>query len=106
LKKGRLDENLLKRRYAADREAAETVALAALTFLVADPERLERFTALHGLTIENLRETGAAPGFLAGVLDHLASDEPLLLAFAANHGLDPAEVMRAWAALADPREAE
>lgn len=106
MKKGRPNEKLLKRYRAVDREAAETLALAALTFLVADPARLDRFTALHGLTIGNLRATGAAPGFLTGVLDHLAGDETLLLAFAANHGLDPAEVMRAWAILADPPEAE
>jgi hypothetical protein len=105
LKKGRPVGKLLKKLSSRDREAAEALALAALTFLTADPARLDRFVSLHGLSLVNLRETGAAPGFLAGVLDHLAGDETLLLAFAANHGLDPAEVERAWAILADPPEA-
>jgi hypothetical protein len=65
---------------------------------------LDRFVSLNGLSPGNLREAGADPGFLAGVLDHLAGDEALLLAFAANSGLDPAEVMRAWTLLAAPPE--
>lgn len=105
LKKDRSVGKLSKKCPSPDREAAEALALAALTFLAADPARLDQFVALHGLSMDNLREAGAAPGFLAGVLDHLASDEGLLLAFAANRGLDPAEVVRAWARLADPPEA-
>jgi hypothetical protein len=34
------------------------------------------------------------------VLDHLASDERLVVAFARNEGVDPAEIGRARAALA------
>jgi hypothetical protein len=30
--------------------------------------------------------------FLAGILDHLLSDEPLLLAFCAESGTDPEQV--------------
>jgi Protein of unknown function (DUF3572) len=87
-----------------DREAAEDLALGALSFLVADEERLSRFVYLSGLTVDNLREAAAEPGFLAGVLDHLAGDESLLLAFAANCSLDPAEVTRAWMLLNVPTE--
>jgi len=94
--------NLLKN--SRDREAAEALALDALAFLAADEERLMRFVALAGLSQHNLRAAAAAPGFLAGVLDHLAGDEPLLLAFAANHGLDAAEVTRAWMLLSAPPE--
>jgi Protein of unknown function (DUF3572) len=89
---------------SSDREAAEDLALEALSFLAADEERLSRFVYLSGLTVDNLREAAAEPGFLAGVLDHLAGDESLLLAFAANRSLDPAEVTRAWMALNVPTE--
>ncbi|VFU07751.1 protein of unknown function [Methylocella tundrae] len=43
-------------------------------------------------------------GFFVGVLDFLASNEALLLAFAANAGRDPAAVLRARHLLAPPEE--
>jgi Protein of unknown function (DUF3572) len=94
----------VKKNTARDHEAAEALALDALTFLAADAERLERFLALSGLSVDNLRAAAAAPDFLAGVLDYFAGDEPLLLAFAANAHHDPADIMRAWALLGAPPE--
>lgn len=85
-----------------DREQAESLAVAAVAFLAANEERLGRFLALTGLDPLGLRAAAAQPGFLAGVLDHLASDETLLLAFAAHAGIDPAEVDRARIRLSDP----
>ena len=40
--------------------------------------------------------------FLAGVLDHITSDERLLLAFATENDIDPEAVMRARDVLAGP----
>jgi Protein of unknown function (DUF3572) len=77
------------------REAAEALAVAALGFLAADEEQLERFLALTGLNPNNLRHIAADPGFLAAVLDHLAGNETLLLAFCQEHGHDPLTVMQA-----------
>jgi hypothetical protein len=94
----------MKKTAAQNHEAAEAMALEALTFLAADAERLDRFLALSGLSVDNLRAAAAEPGFLAGVLDYLAGDEPLLLAFAANGQRDPADIMRAWALLGAPSE--
>lgn len=71
------------------------MAAEALTYLAADASRLERFMALSGLTLETLRASAREPGFPGAILDYLASDEPLLLAFAANAGHDPADVIRA-----------
>lgn len=82
-----------------DREAAEALAVDALVFLAADEDRLDRFLALTGLAPGDLRALSTAPGFLAGVLDHLMSDERLLLAFAEEQRLDPATVARASALL-------
>ena len=82
-------------------DAAESLAVAALGWLAQDGERLERFISLAGLAPETLREAAAAPGFLAGVLAHLMSDESLQLAFAANAGRAPEEVAAA-ARLLDP----
>ncbi|MCI0598425.1 MAG: DUF3572 domain-containing protein [Beijerinckiaceae bacterium] len=68
------------------RAAAESLAIEVLTFLAGDPARLGRFLSLSGLEAGHLRAAAADPGFLGSVLDYLASDEPLLLAFAANAG--------------------
>ena len=56
----------------------ESVAIAALGFLAAEAARLERFLACRGLGPHNLREAAADAGFLAAVLDYVASDERLL----------------------------
>jgi len=82
-------------------EAAAELAIAALTFLAGDAERLGRFLALTGIAPASLRAAAREPGFLLGVLDHVAADEDLLLAFANESGIDPQDVLRARDALAD-----
>ena len=77
------------------RDAATGLAIAALSFIAGEPERLGRFLALTGVGPESIRAAAREPDFLLGVLDHLAGDETLLLAFASAHGVDPAEVARA-----------
>jgi hypothetical protein len=83
----------------AAREAAEMLAIQALGFIVAEPERLEAFLAATGLTLDRLRESATAPDFLGGVLEHMLADESLLLAFAESAAVDPAEIARARSAL-------
>ena len=83
----------------AAREAAEMLAIQALGFIAAEPERLEAFLAATGLTLERLRESATEPDFLAGVLEHMLTDESLLLAFADSAAIDPAAVARARNAL-------
>jgi hypothetical protein len=85
--------------------AAET-AIAALTFLSADPERLERFLALSGLGPHNLRRAAADESFLGAVLDYLVADEKLLIAFAEARGRRPADIARARETLAGPPAVE
>ena len=82
------------------REAAEALAIQALNFLATEPARLSRFLALSGLAPESIRAAAAESGFLAGVLAHLGEDETLLVAFAAEAGVTPAEVDRARRLLA------
>jgi hypothetical protein len=83
----------------AAREAAEMLAIQALGFIAAEPERLEAFLAATGLTLDRLRESATEPDFLAGVLEHMLADESLLLAFAESAAIDPAAVARARNAL-------
>jgi hypothetical protein len=83
--------------------AAEQLAITALTFIAAEPERLGRFLAETGIGPDSIRTAAREPRFLAGVLDHITSDEPMLLAFAAEHDIDPDAVMRARDVLAGPQ---
>ena|SRR5262245_51168385 len=84
------------------REAAEILAIQALGFLAEDPSRLARFLAMSGVGPQRIRAAASDPAFLAGVLDHVASDESLLIAFAEHAGITPAAVKQAHAALAGP----
>ncbi len=90
------------RNSRVSREEAETIAIAALGFLASDPDRLGRFLDMTGLGPENLRAAAAETGFLSQVLAHVAQDESLLLAFAANTGEQPERVGAANVALAGP----
>lgn len=80
------------------------MAIEALSFLAAAPERLDRFMALGGLSPGNLREAAKSPGFLAAVLDHLAQDDSLLLAFAEMATCNPKFILLARNCLDPPAE--
>jgi hypothetical protein len=80
-------------------EGGTETAIAALAWLAADENRLERFLALSGLGPENLRKAAAEPRFLASILDYLASDEALMVGFARDSARSPEDVARAHAAL-------
>ena len=73
----------------------EALAIDALGFLAEDTERLTRFLSLTGLEPGNLRAAAQEPHFLGSVLDHLMSDEALLLAFCADRRLPPDAMVRA-----------
>ena len=89
--------------HAANAERAMETAIEALTWLAADPSRLERFLSLSGLGPQNLRKAAAEPRFLSAILDYLASNETLLVEFAGDGGRAPEDVARAHAVLAEPR---
>ncbi len=94
-----------RRRSEKPRErqaAAEDLAVAALGFIAAEPDRLGRFLALTGIAPASIRDAAREPQFLVGVLDHLMGEERLLLAFAAENDIDPEAVMRARDTLAGP----
>ena len=90
----------MKQGHPLTREQAEALAIQALTFIAGDGERLGRFLSVTGIGPAEIRAAAREPGFLAGVLEYLASDDRLIAAFAGEIGLDPAEVDRGRAALA------
>ena len=82
--------------------AAEGLAISALAYLAEDGERLGRFLAATGIDPAQIRTLAGDPGFLAAVIDHIAADERLLVAFAESAGIPPGGVARARAALSGP----
>lgn len=93
---------MVKKTSKTSRDHAESVAIAALTFIASDPERLGRFLASTGIGPADIRIAAREPLFLAGVIGHIAADEELLHAFAAEIGLVPAEIDRARRTLGGP----
>jgi hypothetical protein len=83
-------------------EEAEEMGIRALGFLAGDPERLGRFFEMTGLSPADIRAAAADPAFWPAMLEYLAADESLLLAFAAHEGLDPASIERARLKLLPP----
>ena len=95
-----------KTRFSTGQPEAQETAVAALTWLAGDSERLQRFLAVSGLGPQNLRSAAANPSFLGAILDYLASDESLLVTFAAHVNLAPEAVMQARQRLSarEPRD--
>jgi len=92
-----------KAQLSTSADSGRSMAVAALTFLAADIERLERFLSVTGLGPNNLRAAAADPGFCGSILDYLLGDEPLLLAFVASAGLEPGDVVQASQKLSHPQ---
>jgi hypothetical protein len=74
------------------RDEAERIAVAALSYLAADHERLTRFLDVTGLHPGEIRSAATEPGFLAAVLDHLCGDDALIVGLAAELGVRPERV--------------
>jgi hypothetical protein len=86
--------------------AAEGLAVQALTFIAGDGDRLGRFLAITGIGPAEIRVAAREPGFLTGVLEHLAADERLLAAFAVEAAIDPSAIGKAIVALGGHWERE
>jgi hypothetical protein len=89
----------MKGRSTAAREAAEALAIQALSYIAQDGERLGRFLSLTGIGPGEIRTAAREPQFLVGVLDYLSGDEQLLTDFAREAGHAPTTVEAARIAL-------
>lgn len=78
----------------------ESIAIAALSWIAADGELINRFAALSGIEPAHMRSAATEPGFLAGVLDFVLAHEPTLMRFCDDNSLEPTAVVRAGQALA------
>lgn len=95
-----------QRRNQLKVEEAEAIAIAGLSFLGQDGERLGRFLATTGINPANLRELAGTPSFLASVLEYLLNDESLLLVFTSENSIAPEMVKPAKYCLSDAGTAE
>ena len=80
-------------------DAAQALAVDALTYLSSQPELMQRFLALSGIDASRIRLAAKEPHFLAGILKFFLAHEPTLLAFSAATNTPPQQVGAALAAL-------
>ena len=78
---------------------ASTIALNLIAYIVCDEERLERFLALSGISLNDLQSSAASPEFQGFVLDYALQDETLIIEFAESCGVKPESLQRARFAL-------
>jgi hypothetical protein len=88
----------------AQTDAAETQAIDIISFLAADPERLGRFLTLTGVDPSDIRRLMKEQGFWQAIFDHLFDDESLLLAYCAEHQIQPTALVRIRHSLSRPNE--
>ena len=91
----------MKKPVQNPREVAEIVAVQALGFIAADPERLGAFLAETGIGPQSLRAAAADPQFLVSVLDFVLRDNLTVKAFAARCELHPTNIAAAREVLGD-----
>ena len=83
-------------------DAAEALAATALAAIAEDPARLSRFLTDTGVSPKDLLARAGERDMLVAVLEHVASDESLLLVVTANANVKPEVVMQALHVLQAP----
>ena len=84
----------------------ETIALAALGWILGDEKRAARLLDLTGLTPDILRDRLGERGVQAAVLEFLIAHEPDLMAASADLGFPPETFIAAHRRLAPDRPHE
>ena len=82
-----------------NRDAAETVGLKALAWLVQNDELRPVFMGASGAAQEDLRNGAGDPHFLGSVLEFICMDDNWVVQFCDAHGLDYSTPMVARQAL-------
>jgi len=72
------------KRKTMSADEAEAIGFSALAFLAEDLTRLAAFLGASGLGPADLKAGSRDPQVLAGVLDHVRSDESMLLVFTSD----------------------
>lgn len=93
-------------RTALNAEQAEVAALQILAHLAGDDDSLDRFIALTGIGLDDLKARAQEPGVLIAVLEYYLNHEPSLVAMADATGMDPTLPAQAHHALLTASGAE
>ena len=70
-----------------------------LQHLAQNPEQLAEFMVQSGIGPADLRGLVGTTGFAHGLIDYVVSNEPLLVAVAAQNRLKPESIVSTWAKL-------
>ena len=70
-----------------------------LQYLAQNPEQLAEFMVQSGFVPADLRGLLGTDGFAHGLVDYVVSNEPLLMAVAADSSVSPEAIARTWAKL-------
>lgn len=79
--------------------SAETLALTAMSWLLGDADRAQGFLAATGATPGDLVQQATDAVFLGAVLDHLLSEDALVIGFCDAAGVSYGAPMHARAQL-------
>jgi len=82
----------MKRHNQLTKKEAESLAIQALAFIAGDSVRIGPFLAATGIGPDMIRTAAREPNFLRGVLDYVASDDDLLIAFATEADINPFDI--------------
>lgn len=81
------------------RDAAETLGLQALAWIVGNEDLVAAFMGASGISADDLKSRANDPEFIGFVLDFLMQDEQALLSFCEDTKTAPDHPFRARAAL-------
>jgi hypothetical protein len=85
-------------------DAAETLGLKALAFLIGDEDLLPVFMGASGASANDLQTRASEPEFLGSVLDFLLMDDAWVIRFGDAEAVRYDQVMQARAALPGGRQ--
>jgi hypothetical protein len=88
-------------RNETNKSAADSVALSALAWILADESRAQRLLSMTGLTPDQLREGLGDAALLAAGIRFLEAWEPDLVACASDLGVSPSDLVEARRQLED-----
>lgn len=80
-------------------DTAQAIALQAVAFIFSEDSLRDRFLALSGTGVDDIRARIQDRDFLASLLEFLMGHEPDLVAFANSAGERPEIVAQAWRTL-------
>ncbi|MCF6445110.1 DUF3572 domain-containing protein [Nereida sp. MMG025] len=80
-------------------DAAETLGIKALAWVIGDEELLPVFMGASGVSADDLRANAGDPQFLGSVLEFILMDDAWVIRFAEEAAIKPELVMQARMAL-------